>query len=105
MMNSWILALRTIKSLAERMLKEMRTMADNTQPDKKQFTEQELETRFTYHAPQKGQPELYESLRIEAKSLATLFNLVVPDSREKALAMTRLEEAVMYANAGIARRS
>ena len=80
-------------------------MANNNKDKGPAFNDEELDRRFTYHQPQKGQPELYESLRIEAKSLATLFNTIVPDSREKALALTHLEQAVMWANAGIARRS
>jgi hypothetical protein len=34
-----------------------------------------------------------------------MLNELVPDSREKSLAITHLEEAVMWANAGIARES
>ncbi len=39
----------------------------------------------------------------DAKSLAVTIEGMCPDSREKSLAMTRLEEAVMWANASIAR--
>lgn len=62
-----------------------------------------IENNFTYHAPKEGQPEKYNTLREEAKKLAYLIEELVPDSRERALAMTKLEEAVMWANAGIAR--
>ena len=58
---------------------------------------------FKYHAPKKGQPEKYEKIRGQAKLLAELFLDLVPDSREKSLAFTKLEESVMWANAGIAR--
>lgn len=64
----------------------------------------ELETRFTYHAPKPGQPELYVSLRAMALSLAAHINDVCPDCRETSLALTHLEQTVMWANAGIARR-
>ncbi len=64
----------------------------------------ELETRFTYHAPKEGQPELYECIRHVSRDLALCINDLCPDSREKSLAMTKLEEAVMWANAAIARR-
>lgn len=63
----------------------------------------EIEKNFTYHAPKEGQPEKYTKLRDEAKKLAYLIEELVPDSREKELAITKLEEAVMWANAGIAR--
>ena len=65
----------------------------------------ELATRFTYHPPTGALPEKYTLLRDAAKKLAELVEELVPESREKSLAMTKLEEAVMWANAGIARRS
>lgn len=63
----------------------------------------DIMNRFTYHAPKPGQPEKYVLLRDNAKGLAMLINDNCPDSREKSLAMTKLEEAVMWANAAIAR--
>ena len=63
----------------------------------------ELNKRFTYHAPKEGQPQKYEDIRNSARNLAALFDALCPDSREKSLAMTALEEAVMWANASIAR--
>jgi len=66
---------------------------------------QELENRFTYHPPKEGQPELYGRLRREGLNLAELVTAVVPESREQSLALTKIEEAIMWANAGIARRS
>jgi hypothetical protein len=65
---------------------------------------EELQKRFTYHAPKEGQPERYEKLREEALVMAGLINDSCPDSREKSLALTKLEEVVMWANAAIARR-
>lgn len=62
-----------------------------------------IENAFTYHPPQEGQPEKYSILRDEAKALAYRIDGLCPDSREKSLAMTKLEEAVMWANAAIAR--
>jgi hypothetical protein len=73
----------------------------NGRPD---ITE-EIEIRFTYHAPKEGQPEIYTTIREEARRLAMRFAQYVPASREQSLALTKLEEAVMWANAGIARRS
>ena len=63
----------------------------------------ELQSNFTYHAPKPGQPEKYVVIRDTAKGLAMLINDNCPDSREKSLAMTKLEECVMWANASIAR--
>jgi hypothetical protein len=64
---------------------------------------QQIETNFSYHAPKEGQPEKYVSIRDKAKDLALLMEELCPTSREKALAMTKLEETVMWANASIAR--
>lgn len=63
----------------------------------------ELEKRFTYHAPKDGQPARYEHLRETAKAFAYLIEAKCPDSRERALALTKLEEVVFWANAAIAR--
>ena len=63
----------------------------------------QIENNFKYHAPKEGQPEKYEVIRATAKSLAYVIENECPNSREKSLAMTKLEEAVMWANAGIAR--
>jgi hypothetical protein len=65
---------------------------------------QEMEIRFTYHAPKAGQPAIYLQLREKAKEMALLINEFCPESREKALAFTQLEDTVFWANASIARR-
>ena len=65
--------------------------------------EEQIEKAFTYHAPKDGQPEKYQTVRSKAKELAYLINETCPASRERSLAMTKLEEAVMWANAAIAR--
>lgn len=67
------------------------------------LTVREIENRFTYHAPRGNQPEKYEQIRKLAKGLALWINIECPDSREKSLAITKLEEMVMWANAAIAR--
>lgn len=65
----------------------------------------ELYTRFTYHPPKDGQPEIYEQIRDMAHALGELILEYVPESREQSLSITALEEAIMWANAGVARRS
>jgi hypothetical protein len=64
---------------------------------------EEIQHRFTYHPPKEGQPAMYKQLRAGFLLLATLMNDLCPDSRELSLAMTRLEEANIWANASIAR--
>jgi len=64
---------------------------------------EDLKNRFTYHPPKDGQPALYEQIREEAHVYALLIQQECPASREKSLALTKLEEAVFWANAAIAR--
>ena len=67
------------------------------------MTTADIENRFTYHPPKKDQAERYETMRGQARELALHIYAEAPDSREKWLALTKLEEAVMWANAAIAR--
>ncbi len=63
----------------------------------------DLQNRFTYHPPKVGQPERYEKIRALGYELAVLLTETCPQSRELSLALTNLEEAIMWANASIAR--
>lgn len=63
----------------------------------------DLARRFTYHRPHGDQPARYEQLRRHALTLATLIHTLTPESRERSLAITHLEEAVFWAIAAIAR--
>lgn len=62
-----------------------------------------VDNDFTYHAPTPEQIRAYGMLRDLAKALAHAVVDYVPPSREQSTALTRLEECVMHANAGIAR--
>lgn len=62
----------------------------------------DIDKTFTYHAPKPGQTERYEGMRNYAKHLAKVIDSYCPASREKALALTHLQTAVMFANAAIA---
>ncbi|MBD7984408.1 hypothetical protein H9649_07445 [Sporosarcina sp. Sa2YVA2] len=64
---------------------------------------EQLENIFKYHSPKEGQPEKYTAIREKAKELAYLIDKECPDGREKSVAFTNLETAVMWANASIAR--
>lgn len=57
---------------------------------------------FTYHTPTGTQADRYAALRAKAKELADLVQSLCPPSRESALALTNLQQAVMWANASIA---
>lgn len=63
----------------------------------------DFESVYTYHTPKADQPQRYEAIRAKARELAELIEKRCPDSREKSLAHTNLEQAVMWANAAIAR--
>lgn len=63
----------------------------------------QIDNNYKYHVPKPGQAEKYDIIRMKAKELAYLMNDVCPDSRERSLAHTNLEQAVMWANAAIAR--
>jgi len=67
-------------------------------------TEAEINNRFTYHAPHGNQADRYMEIRETARGFAFDLLRLVPDSRERSLALTKLEEAVFWANAAIARR-
>ena len=64
---------------------------------------QQITRAFTYHPPTPNQVERFKTLREDAAAFAEVLDLVCPDGREKALALTKLEEVVMRANAAVAR--
>lgn len=63
----------------------------------------DLDKIYKYHSPKPGQAEIYEAIRAKAKELAVLIQKECPASREQSVAFTKLEDAVMWANASIAR--
>ena len=66
---------------------------------------EELDIRFTYHPPTPEQTLKYEGVREVARGMAEFIDEAGPDSREKSLALTHLDEVVFWTNAAIARRS
>jgi hypothetical protein len=66
-------------------------------------TRDDLARRFTYHPPKLDQGERYECIRAEALALAITLCELCPDSRERAVALTNLEQCVSWSNAAIAR--
>lgn len=63
----------------------------------------DVDNIFTYHAPKGDQQARYVDIRDTAKSLAVHLLNNCPSSRERSLALTKLEESVFWANASIAR--
>lgn len=64
---------------------------------------EEISKRFTYHPPKGDQIERYQVIRSQGLAFVKDIVRLVPASREQSLAITALEEAVMWANAAIAR--
>jgi hypothetical protein len=62
----------------------------------------DLERIFTYHPPKPTQRGRYEVLRAAAKDFAEIIAELTPASAEQTLAIRRVQEAVMWANASIA---
>ena len=62
-----------------------------------------IENRFTFH-PITGESQKirYEYLRTSGKNLANDIMAFTPQSREQSVALTKLQEAIMWANAAIA---
>jgi hypothetical protein len=63
----------------------------------------DVESAFTYHPPFGNQAARYVTIREHAKVLAKVVLDLTPGSAEQTLALRRIEEAVMWANASIAR--
>lgn len=62
----------------------------------------EPEEVFTYHEPRADQPLRYKAIRAKAKELAETIIQNTPQSREQSVALTNVQQAVMWANAAIA---
>jgi hypothetical protein len=66
----------------------------------------DLDNRFRYHPPQTEQRRAaHESVRDGLLVVAKHFDVLLPAGREKSLAMAKLEEAMFWANASLARHS
>ena len=65
------------------------------------FPDEEIERRLGYHQLKPGQQAVYEANRATAISFAKHINALGP-SREVALALTAIQDALMWANAAVA---
>lgn len=63
----------------------------------------DLDKLFTYHAPGEKAIAAHGTVRQFGKDFALLVTATCPPSRERSLAITKIEETVMWANAAIAR--
>lgn len=63
----------------------------------------DLARRFEFHAANEVTGPQHEHVRSLLGAAAYGLDRLLPEGREKSLTMTKLEEAVMWANASIAR--
>lgn len=65
----------------------------------------DINWRFEYHpATTEADMDSHARIRALCGALASALNDVLPDGREKSLAMTNLEQTMFWANAAIARQ-
>lgn len=65
----------------------------------------DLENRFAFHAATDDEKrDAHTSVRQNCLRLAEYLNARLPEGREKSLAVTHLEEVMMWANAALARQ-
>ena len=63
-----------------------------------------MDDRFKHHPPKDATViDAHQDVRQGADALFGIIGDVCPDSREKSIAIIKLEEATMWANAAIAR--
>lgn len=63
----------------------------------------DLDSIFSFHLPDSDEKrDHHDRIRESARLLAKDWDMFVPDSPEKALAIRKLQEAMMYANSAIA---
>ncbi len=64
---------------------------------------EDLENRIKYHRPDQDGIDRIAQMRRYALDWSNAIRQMVPDGREQAVAFTKIEEAMFWANAGIAR--
>lgn len=66
----------------------------------------DIEHRFAFHAATTDEKrDAHTSVRQQCRQLADALNAQLPEGREKAVVMTKLEEVMFWANASLARNA
>jgi len=63
----------------------------------------ELKIRFTYHRPTEKLYKLLDQVRIKGFRFAEVLITMLPESRERSIAVRKIEEAVFWAQAALTR--
>jgi hypothetical protein len=67
-------------------------------------TDEELRHRAAYHPPRSEETvQAHERVRSDITALTLVWNTILPEGREKSMALTFLDQAMWAANAAIAR--
>lgn len=99
---------RTVKMMLERFMYPMVEDSINRHIQQRgtsmPISQVELDKRFDHHPPlEEDTIHRHEEIRRHGKMFAYAVTQLVPEGREQSMALTDIEDAVMHANAGIAR--
>lgn len=64
----------------------------------------DIANRFTFHPASELTGPQHGQIRVACEQLAGTLNDLLPDGREKSLAITNVEQSMFWANAAIARQ-
>jgi hypothetical protein len=88
------------------MIATARALLDQRIIEVPSLSKDDLCNRFRYHSPRTSdRVETHVQVRALCRSVALELRRLVPDGREQALAITKLEEVMFWANAAVAREA
>lgn len=67
------------------------------------MTPEDIQSIVTYHPPTQSAKDAHEAVRLATAAALQRIVASVPEGRERSIAITKAEEAMFWANAGIAR--